>query len=93
MTRNGFVKVVFVAAKSRVVGASLKLTVPRVELLGNLVVSRLVANVSRALEGDLCINKVVCWTDSQITLAWIKSIDKEFDAFVENRVVEIRKKC
>ena len=27
----------------------------------------------------------------QITLAWIKSINKEFDPFVENRVVEIRK--
>ena len=91
VTKNGFVKVVFVAAKSRVVGASLKLTIPRVELLGNLVVSRLVGNVSRALEVDLHINKVVCWTDSQITLAWIKSIDKEFDVFVENRVVEIRK--
>ena len=47
--------------------------------------------MSRALEADLCIDKVVCWTDPQITLAWIKSINKEFDPFVENRVVEIRK--
>ena len=32
-----------------------------------------------------------CWTDSQISLAWIRSINREFKTFVQNRVVSIRK--
>ena len=91
VTTSGYVKVVFVTAKSRVVPASKKITIPRIELLGNLITSRLVISVCRALEVDLLIKKVFCWTDAKITLAWIKSIDKEFDTFVENRVIEIRK--
>ena len=32
-----------------------------------------------------------CWSDSQISLAWIKAVDKEFRVFVQNRVVDIRR--
>ena len=48
-------------------------------------------NVIEALEAELLINKVFCWSDSKILLAWIKSINKEFKPFIENRLVEIRK--
>ena len=91
MTKNGFIKVAFVAAKSRVVPTSKKLTVPRLELLGNLLLSRLVVNVLRALEMELFISEVFCWSDSLISLAWIKGVDKEFKPFIENRLVEIRR--
>ena len=30
--------------------------------------------------------------DSQVSLAWIEALNKEFQTFVQNRVVEIRKK-
>ena len=90
-TKSGFIKVSFVVAKSRVVPSGKTLTVPQLELLGNLVTSRLVGNVIGALEAELFINKVFYWSDSKISLAWIKSINKEFKPFIENRLVEIRK--
>ena len=31
------------------------------------------------------------WNDSQVSLAWIKPLHKEFQRFFQNRVVEIRK--
>ena len=91
ITLSGKIRVVFITAKSRVVSHSSKFTIPRIELLGNLVLSRLVANVYRALKDELQISRIICFTDSQVTLAWIKSLNKEFTPFVENRVVEIRK--
>ena len=35
-------------------------------------------------------DKIYLWTDSKVTLSWIKSIDKEFKTFVENRLQEIQ---
>ena len=37
------------------------------------------------------ISEVFLWTDSQVTLTWIRVESKEFQTFVENRVQEIRK--
>ena len=48
-------------------------------------------NVLSALKNDIVINSVYCWTDSQTSLAWIRSINKEFKTFVQNRVLSIRK--
>ena len=38
-----------------------------------------------------CVNfdKIYIWTDSNVTLSWIKTIDKEFKTFVENLFREI----
>ena len=91
VTSGGDVKVTFVAAKSRVVSPKKKLSVPRTELLGNLIASRLMVNVHGALKDDLSFTKLFCWSDAKVTLAWIRSVNKEFDPFVENRLIEIRK--
>ena len=86
----GRVDVRLVAAKSRL--APMKpSTIPRLELLGNLLLSRLMVSVKNALSSVLKISKEYFWTDSQITLAWISSQKKEFKTFVENRVQEIRR--
>ena len=37
------------------------------------------------------IDEVVCWSDSLVTLYWIKGTSEEFKKFVENRVAEVRK--
>ena len=36
------------------------------------------------------IKKIYCWSDSQVSLAWIKAKHKEFKMFVQNRVIKIR---
>ena len=48
------------------------------------------ANAYKALSSELAIYKVVCFSDSQVSLAWIQSEKKEFNTFVQNRVKRIR---
>ena len=87
--RSGEVTVRLLTAKSRV--APLKTeTIPRLELLGNLLLSRLITSVKNALKNCVNFDKIYLWTDSKVTLSWIKAIGKEFKTFVENRLREIR---
>ena len=84
VSQSGKMSVSLVAAKSRL--APMKPpTIPRLELLGNLLLSRLMVSVEKALSKILQISKKYFWTDSQVTLAWISSQRKEFKTFVENR--------
>ena len=87
--RSGKVTVRLLTNKSRV--APLKTeTIPRLELLGNLLLSRLITSVKNALKNCDHVDKIYLWTDSKVTLSWVKAIDKEFKTFVENCLREIR---
>ena len=66
-------------------------TIPRLELLGNILLSRLMNSVKNALSKCILISNCYFWTVSQVTLSWIKAEGKMFKPFVENRVCEIRK--
>ena len=48
-------------------------------------------SIRNSLKNELLFDNVYYWCDSQIALAWIKSANKEFKAFIENSVTEIRK--
>ena len=88
--KSGTISVSLVTSKSRL--APIKgSTIPRLELLGNLLLSGLMDSVKRSLSKVLSISEVFLWTDSQVTLAWIRAENKEFQTFLENRVKEIRK--
>ena len=66
-----------------------RVSLPRLELLGALLCSRLVVQVREALklpEDTVCH----CWTDSTVALAWIKSDPHRWKPFVANRVTEIQ---
>ena len=85
--KSGSIKVSLFTAKSRV--APLKEeTIPRLELLGNLLLARLISSVKNAYH--LPFHKTFLWTDSKVTLAWIRS-NREYKTFVQNRLNEIRK--
>ena len=78
------------AAKSRL--APMKsLAIPRLELLGNLFLTRLIVSVENALSKVLQISEKYLWTDFQVTITWISPQRKGFKTFVENRVQEICK--
>ena len=84
---GGYIYLKFVTSTAKI----FDLTVPRLELLENFVLSKLMVNVLSALKNDIVINSMYCYTDSQISLSWIRSINKEFKTFVQNRVLSIIK--
>ena len=65
-----------VTSKTRVTLLNKK-TIPRLELLSNLTTSRLVKSVSQPLENVVKVN-VVNWTDSMISLWWIRNTEEEY---------------
>ena len=91
ITKNNFFSSLLAASKSSITLIKWKLLIPRLELLGNLILPRLIMTVFNAFEGEIIISCLYVWTDSQVLLAWIKALHKEFQTFVQNRVVEIRK--
>ena len=88
--RLGKVTISLLTAKST--AAPLKTeTMPRLELLGNLLLSCLITSVKNVLKNCINFDKIYLRTGSKVTLSWIKAIDKKFKTFVENRLREILK--
>ena len=91
-TKDGDVNTILIGSKARVAPLEKNFTVPRLELLGCLILSRFMQTVVAALENELEILTKRYYTDSTISLYRIKGVDKEFKQFVQNRVTEIRDK-
>jgi len=77
-----------ICAKSRV-APKRALTIPRLELLGNLLSARLLHSISEQMPKGLQF-QTKSFTDSQIVLAWIRNQHKVYKQFVQSRVEEIR---
>ena len=84
--RSGNVSVTLVTSKSRVTPLKKKYSIPRLELLGTFIFSKLMVTVLNSLTAEIFINEFYCYSDSQISLAWILSTDKELKTFCQNRV-------
>ena len=65
-------------------------TILRLELLFALLLSKLMTSVTQALELELALGEPNYFTDSKVTLYWIKGQEKEWKPFVQNRVNKIR---
>ena len=84
VTKNNFISTLLVASKSRVTTYKNKITIPRFELLGNLT-------VLNSFKGEIDFSSLYTRSNSKVSFTWIKSYNKEFVTFVQNRVAEIRK--
>ena len=80
--------VIFLAAKTRVapLGGA---TIPRLQHLSALPLSKLTTSVRVAVEGEMSLSDPVCFTDSKAAIYWIQGVDHEWKQFVENRVTTI----
>lgn len=83
------ITVSFVVAKTRVAPIQSQ-TIPRLELLSALLLSRLITTTAESLEPVLPLKPPRCFTDSKVALFWIQGLTKEWKPFVQNRVNEIR---
>ena len=64
-------------------------TLPRLELLACLLLSKLVVLVREAAEVEVEIRLVMLRPNSEVVLYWIRRLGKEWEQWVENRVTKI----
>lgn len=80
--------IAMIAAKSRVAPSPKRaLTIPRLELLSNLLATTLGEYITKQSKGE---RKITIWTDSQIAQAWITASNSNPEIWVQNRVVKIK---
>ena len=75
-----------VASKCRVAPVK-AMTIPRLELMGAVLSSRLAQDILKVLTVD----RVVFWTDSENVWHWVRNQSREFKPFVANRIGEIQR--
>ncbi|XP_036346466.1 uncharacterized protein LOC118755749 [Rhagoletis pomonella] len=85
---NGQISTNLIAAKTRVAPVK-QITLPRLELCGSHLMTKLMTKVQNALE--LSKAETFGWTDSTIVLAWLRDHPRRWKTFIANRTAEILK--
>ena len=64
-----------------------RLTIPRLELCGAVLLARLIGHVGNILQ--IPHSNIHAWTDSLVVLSWLRGNPRRFRTFVGNRVSEV----
>ena len=65
-------------------------TIPRIELLAFVSLSKLLVSVLETLKQEVKVTAMFCWSDSVVALRWMKEVHKRWGVWVQNRVEVIR---
>ncbi|XP_028412339.1 uncharacterized protein LOC114535156 [Dendronephthya gigantea] len=84
---TGNVQVQLLFAKTRVAPTK-RITLPRLELMAAYLLSKMITFLLKVLGKR--INQYICWSDSTITLSWIRRPSYTWKVFVANRVQAIQ---
>ena len=85
--KDGSSSIRLVASKTKVAPLH-SISIPRLELMGAILGSRLAKSVANALSVET--KSITFWTDSANVLWWIRGYSRAFKPFVANRVGEIQ---
>ncbi|XP_043264150.1 uncharacterized protein LOC122404277 [Colletes gigas] len=86
-TTNNDVFTTLVMAKTRVAPIKTQ-SIPVLELNGAVLLSELVMHVKRSI--SMKLDRIICWTDSTIALAWLKKHASTWKVVIANRVSKIQ---
>ena len=88
-TRESDVTVNLIASKTRV-APLVQQSIPRLELLSALILTRLIKRICEVLQKTIVIEKEYCLIDSAVALHWIQNLGGGYKQYVQDRADECR---
>ncbi|KAA5634011.1 hypothetical protein F3G63_35060, partial [Pseudomonas aeruginosa] len=75
--QEDFIQTHLIIAKTRVAPLSVRLTIPRLELMAAVLLSKLIEKVMLTYSGRVRFDQVYAWSDASIVLTWLHSSPHE----------------